>query len=81
MLEVLVPYVDAAVSKCVAKGTLIITNKGILPIESLGDAFIEDTFDKPLNDLKVLCPDGEWREVTSHYYGGSKKTISIYLSN
>jgi len=81
MMKVVQPYIDSSLSKCVAKGTPIITNKGILPIESLGYANIPDKFDKPLNDLLVLCPDGEWREVTSHYYGGFKPTITISLNN
>jgi len=81
IMKAVQPYIDTAISKCVAKGTPIITNKGILPIETLGDAYTEDTFAKPLDDLKVLCPDGEWREVTAHYYGGNKKTVLIYLSN
>lgn len=81
IMKAVQPFIDTSISKCVAKGTPIITNKGILPIETLGNAYIEDTFDKPLDNLKVLCPDGEWRDVTAHYYGGCKKTISIHLSN
>jgi len=81
MMKTVQPYIDTSISKCVAKGTPIITNKGILPIEALGYAKTEEEFDKPLDELKVLCPDGNWRNVTAHYYGGKKAVISIYLSN
>ena len=81
MMKTIQPYIDTSISKCVAKGTPIITNKGILPVEELGYATIEDQFDKPIDGLKVLCPDGQWREVTAHYFGGTRKTISIRLTN
>ena len=81
MMNTVQPFIDTAISKCVAKGTPIITNKGILPVEELGYATIEDQFDKPIDGLKVLCPDGQWREVTAHYFGGTRKTISIRLTN
>jgi adenosylcobalamin-dependent ribonucleoside-diphosphate reductase len=74
-------YVDGAVSKCVAKGTLIPTNQGLLPIEELGDAFGEDKFGKALDDLYVIGPDGDFHKVTSHYSGGRKPVRKIRLNN
>ena len=81
MMGVVQPYIDSSISKCVVKGTRIITNKGILKVEDLGEAELPDTFAKPLDDLKVLCPDGNWRKVTSHYYGGERDTVKIRLNN
>lgn len=74
-------WVDSSISKCVAEGTKIITSKGILPIEYLGEAVEEDTFAKPLEGLSVLSEDGAWHEVTAHYYAGKKTAIEVKLSN
>jgi ribonucleotide reductase alpha subunit/intein/homing endonuclease len=81
MMRVVQPYIDTSISKCVVKGTRIITNQGILKIEDLGEASIPDSFDKPIDNLQVLCPDGQWRKVTNHYYGGVKDTVRIRLMN
>ena len=74
-------YVSNAISKCVAKGTLIQTNKGIFPIEKLGYANGNDVFDKPLDGLMVLDEYGNWKKVLNHYSGGNKPTISIRTDN
>ena len=74
-------YVDNAVSKCVAKGTLISTNQGIMPIEKLGDAKGSDVFGKSLNDLCVIDDNGDIKKVISHYSGGIKSTLKIRLND
>lgn len=81
MLFVTQPYIDSSISKCVAEGTRIMTNQGLLKVEDLGGAIDPDTFAEPLPDLKVICPDGQWRKVTKHYYGGVRSTIKIRLDN
>ena len=68
-------------SKCVAEGTPIITNRGILSIDQLGDACIAGSFGNALHGLKVLSNDGNWHNVLSHYYAGECQTIRIFLSN
>jgi len=75
------PHVSSALSKCVAEGTRIMTNQGLLKVEELGEAEDPDTFAEPIADLKVICPDGQWRKVTKHYYGGVRPTIKIRLDN
>ncbi len=74
-------WVDSSISKCIAKGTRVITSAGILPIEELGLAEREDTFASPLEGLKVLNEDGNWYKVTAHYYAGKKEAIKVKLSN
>jgi len=74
-------YTDNAVSKCLAKGTLIPTNKGLIPIEELGFARGDDVFADPISGLKVIGPDGKWHDVTAHYSGGIQRTKIIRLSN
>lgn len=81
VMKAIQPFIDTSLSKCVAKGTRIMTNKGLLKVEDLGEAVEADTFAKPLDDLMVLCPDGAWRKVTQHYYGGVKDTVKVRLSN
>jgi hypothetical protein len=74
--------VNNAVSKCVAKGTVLITNKGFLNIEDFGNASVEGEFvDVLSNDIMVLDSSGTWRKVIRHYYDGRKETIKIRLSN
>ena len=74
-------YTDNAVSKCLAKGTLIPTNFGLIPIEELGSARGEDVFGKPIEGLMVIGSDGRWHRVTAHYSGGVKRTKIVRLSN
>jgi len=74
-------YTDSAVSKCLSEGTLVHTNKGILPIEQLGGAFTPDKVAKPLEGLKVIDKDGIPRKVTAHYCAGKLPTRRIRLSN
>lgn len=73
--------ISLSVSKCVAKGTKIQTNKGIFNIEDLGDAKGNDNFGAPIKDLKVIDKDGNWQNVISHYSGGKKKTKKILFNN
>ena len=83
MLALLQGWTDQGCSKCVGKGTLVPTNYGILPIEELTDQVHKhhDSFVAPLKDLRVLCPDGQMRLVTDHYYGGKKPAKKIRFNN
>lgn len=74
-------FVDNAVSKCLAKGTLVQTNFGVLPVEELGNARGEDVFGEPLLGLQVLDGNGEWKKVTAHYSGGKKETRRVRFNN
>jgi hypothetical protein len=73
-------WIDSAISKCVAKGTPVITNHGILPIEKLGYATVPG-FAAPLDNLMVLDKNSEWKRVTSHYMDNTTTTIKISLEN
>lgn len=81
MLSVIQKHVDLSASKCVAKGTLIQTNKGVFPIEKLGAAQGEDVFGEALSDLMVRDQNGDWKKVLNHYSGGIKPTKKVYLDN
>ena len=74
-------YIDSAMSKCLVEGTLITTDKGILPIESVSDNRIVDRFSKPNNDYKILDENGDLKSITNHYYGGEKDCYTIKFSN
>lgn len=75
-------YVDNSISKCIAKGTLVQTNKGLMKIEDIGNAVGEDVFGDVYNsDLKVRDLKGNWRKVIKHYSGGKKRTVKIRLNN
>lgn len=81
MVAAAAPFIDSAISKCVAKGTRLMTNHGLLKIEDMGDASSPDTFAPSRKGLKVLCPDGAWRSVKQHYYGGVRPTVKIRMAN
>lgn len=67
---------DTGLGKCPAKGTLILTDRGLVPIESLGpDGLAPDTF-VPVQGWKVFV-DGKARPVKRFYYGGHKPTVKL----
>lgn len=76
-------WVDHSLSKCVAKGTPIITDKGIFPIEELSNFEYskEDVFSKPNNEYYVLDHTGATQKIINHYYGGIKQCIELKFSN
>ena len=62
--------------KCVSRGTLVLTNRGIVPIESLAPTarLPEDS----VEDLDITVQGRFSRTNTSHFYnGGIKKTIKV----
>lgn len=80
-LEAWQQNVHNSISKCLAKGTLVQTNRGVIPIECLGAAKGTDVFADPVADLKVIDKDGNWRAVTRHYSGGTQPTIKVRFDN
>ena len=79
IVKAFAPYVDASISKCVAKGTKIFTNKGFINIEDFGNPDKEiDTFED-ISDKNICVRDmfGRWKKVLSHYRGGMKDTYII----
>lgn len=75
-------WIDNSISKCVAKGTLVQTNKGVMRIEDIGYAKGNDVFaDVYDSELKVRDLDGNWKKVTKHYSGGKKRTVKVRLNN
>jgi ribonucleotide reductase alpha subunit len=80
-MKVISKYIDSSMSKCVVEGTLISTNKGIIPIESLSDNITYDTFSEPNNNYKVLDENGNLKNISKHYVGGEKDSYNIKFSN
>lgn len=80
-MAVMAKYIDSAMSKCLVEGTLITTDKGIMPIESFSDNKISDTFVLPNKDYNILDENGDIRKITSHYFGGEKDCYSVRFSN
>ena len=79
IVKAFAPYIDASISKCVAKGTKIYTNKGFINIEDFGNPDKEiDTFED-ISDKNIYIRDmfGHWKKVLSHYRGGMKDTYII----
>ena len=75
-------YIDSGISKCVAEGTKIQTNKGIINIEDFSNNRKDNTFvDITDKDIYVKDMNGDWKKVLSHYCGGKNKTIKIKLDN
>jgi len=75
-------YYDNAISKCVAKGTLINTNLGTFKIEELGYANGVDVFKNPISEnIKVIDHEGNWQKITKHYSGGVKPTKIVKMNN
>lgn len=83
MLQLFSKYVCSSVSKCVAKGTLIQTNKGVLPIEGLSDFNYKnpEVFSTLNDDYRVLDENGDLKKITKHYYGGKKPCYRIRFNN
>lgn len=82
MQAVFSKYIDSSVSKCVAKGTLINTDRGIIPIENIGCPHTnEDSFENTVTNYKVLDEDGNLKKITKHYYGGKKPCYKIRFNN
>lgn len=75
------PYIDSAISKCIAKGTRIVTNKGFLKIESFTNNKEPNVFEDVEADISALCSDGQFHKITSHYCGGTQPTKRITFDN
>lgn len=80
-MEVMAKYIDSAMSKCIVEGTLITTNKGIVPIEKISINEKEDSFMIPNNNYKILDENGDYKKITNHYYGGYKDCFDIKFNN
>lgn len=70
------PYIDSSISKCIAKGTRIITKNGLIKIEDIIENNSEGFIDISDKNLFVLSSTG-FNKITQHYYGGVKKTKII----
>jgi ribonucleotide reductase alpha subunit len=80
MLAAFQKYTCNAVSKCVAEGTLIPTDRGLVPIEEMGRA-PEGAFGELNADYHVVAHDGKRRRVTGFYNNGRAQTVRIRTKN
>jgi ribonucleoside-diphosphate reductase alpha chain len=69
-------YAANSISKCIAKGTLIPTSQGLIPIENIAPPHPEDTFAQ----VEGLYTAEGYR-ITAHYYAGKKRGIRVRLDN
>lgn len=76
MQKIVQKHVDSAVSKCVAEGTLIPTDRGLIPIEQMGEAEVGE-FGTLHDDFEVIGHDGEHHNVTGFYANGMVDTIRM----
>jgi len=69
-------YAANSLSKCIAKGTLIPTSKGLIPVEEIAPPHPEDTF-APVDGLYTA----EGYRITAHYFAGKKRGVRVRLDN
>ncbi|MBC8427569.1 MAG: hypothetical protein H8D97_01620 [Proteobacteria bacterium] len=77
-------WIDSSISKCIAKGTRILTNVGLVPIEKIGYASIDYPGEFRTvhpNITHVLCPDNNWRKIKQHYCDGKNPSIIVNFDN
>lgn len=76
MQAALQAFVDNSISKCVVGDTLLLTERGLVPIETLSDLRLPDQF-APLA-CNVVTPKGV-QAATLFYYGGYRETRKVAL--
>ncbi|KHG66602.1 ribonucleoside-diphosphate reductase [Thermus sp. 2.9] len=69
-------YAGNSLSKCLAKGTLIPTSRGLIPVEEIAPPHPEDTF-VPVEGLYTA----EGYRITAHYFAGKKRGVRVRLDN
>lgn len=75
-------YIDSAISKCVAEGTIIETNFGNIKIEDFSDNRVKGQFkDISHKGYKVKDQNGKWVNVKSHYCDGRNKCFILFFEN
>ena len=75
-------YIDSAISKCVAEGTVIETNFGNIKIENFSDNRVKGQFkDISHKGYKVKDQNGKWVNVRSHYCDGRNKCFILFFEN
>jgi len=70
--------IDNAVSKCLRKGTLIATNKGLIPIESFHSGKAKG-FENVNDEIYVLDENGMKQRILRGYYDGKGVIITVKL--
>jgi intein/homing endonuclease len=76
-------YIDNSISKCIVEGTLLKTNKGLIPIENIFSVEhpVAGTYCKPNDIYEILDEFGEKRLILSCYYDGFNDAMRITFSN
>ncbi len=69
-------FVDNSISKCVVGDTLLLTARGLVPMQDLAEFRLPDQFE-PLR-LDVVSPHGV-ESTDAFYYGGMRETRKVWL--
>jgi len=69
--------IDQSISKCLAEGTLVETDRGLVAVEDFSANRKVDSFE----DIAGVYNTSEGHKILSHYCGGTKKATKIRLSN
>jgi ribonucleoside-diphosphate reductase alpha chain len=69
-------YIDLSVSKCLIKGSLLETDKGLIRIEDFSTNRVPDTFED-VSGYKT----SEGHNILRHYYGGKKPVTKVRLDD
>jgi ribonucleotide reductase alpha subunit len=75
MQRVCQKHIDNAVSKCLAEGTLIPTNQGLVPIEGFSEIKKDDSYEK----IEGFETNG--KKILSHYKMGSGEAVSVHVES
>lgn len=67
---------ETGVGKCVRGDTLILTDRGLVPISEMNPGVTTPDTDVPVKGWKVFL-DGDWVDVSRFYYGGHKPTRKL----
>jgi ribonucleoside-diphosphate reductase alpha chain len=75
-MAIFAKWIDAGISKCLEKGTLIPTSEGLIKIEDFTTNEKPDSFIKITKNIKTNS-----QKILSHYYAGIKQATRITLDN
>ena len=78
MMAAAQPFISGAISKCVTGGTLIATERGLIPI---ADFYCGEQPDSFREERLRVASTGGLQETKLFYYGGERATIRLTLAD
>lgn len=78
MMAAVQPFLSGAISKCVVGDTMVITDRGMMPIRSLYRGESPDTFRK---DPMGVASEAGTKTAVEFYYGGERPVLRVKLGD